>query len=161
MLSFKAKIFIIGVNPYVLLHAKILNEIFMQAKKDKGAIAVRGTLDGHRFIQNLVKYSGKWRLYLNTPMRKAAGKDVGDMVEVHIEFDPDERIIPMHPKLLKALEKNKEAFIVFESLPPSRQKEIIRYIGHLKREESIDKNVVRAIGFLKGGKRFIGRDKPK
>jgi uncharacterized protein YdeI (YjbR/CyaY-like superfamily) len=161
MLSFKAKIFIIGVNPYVLLPAKVLKEIFRQAEKDKGAIPVRGTLDEHQFIQNLVKYSGKWRLYLNTPMRKAAGKDVGDMVNVNIEFDPDERIIPMHPKLLTALEKNKDAFNVFESLPPSRQKEIIRYISQLKTEESVDKNVVRAIGFLKGDKRFIGRDKPK
>jgi len=94
-------------------------------------------------------------------MRKAAGKDVGNMVEVEIEFDPDERIITMHPKLLKTLEKNKDALGVFESLPPSRQKGIIRYISHLKTEESPDKNVARAIGFLKGDKHFIGRDKPK
>lgn len=160
MLSFEAKILIIGINPYVLLPARVLKKLFVQAQKDRGAIPVRGTLDGHKFIQNLVRYSGKWRLYLNTPMRKAAGKEVGDVVEVEIEFDPDERIIPMHPKLLKALSKNKSASIVFESLPPSRKKEIIRYISNLKTEESVDKNVIRAIRFLTGDANFIGRDKP-
>ncbi|MEI9935362.1 MAG: hypothetical protein WDM71_11065 [Ferruginibacter sp.] len=46
----------------------------MQAGKDKGHIPVKGKLDGHAFIQTLVKYSGKWRLYLNGPMRKASIK---------------------------------------------------------------------------------------
>ena len=160
MLSFKAKIYIIGINPYVLLPEEILNNIFSQAKKDKGAIQVRGKLDGHSYLQNLVKYSGKWRLYLNGPMRKAAGKDVGDTIEVHIEYDPVERIIPVHPKLAKALKENKEAKNVFEKISPSKQKEIVRYIAHLKNEESVDINVTRAIQFLLGNGRFAGRDKP-
>ena len=160
MLSFKAKIFIIGVNPYVLLPSEVLKGVFKQAGKEKGTIPVRGTLDGHTYIQTLVKYSGKWRLYLNGPMRKAAKKDVGDTVTVQVEYDPIERVIPMHPKLLKALEENKDAMKVFEALSPSRQKEIVRYISFLKNEESVDKNVKRAILFLSGKERFVGRDKP-
>ncbi len=148
MFSFKAKIFIIGINPYVLIPETVLKKIFVQAKKDKGAIPIRGTLDGHPYIQNLVKYSGKWRFYLNEPMRKAAKKDVGDSIEVQIEYDPIERIIPVHPKLSKALKENKDALQAFKKLSPSRQKEIIRYIGFLKTEEAIDKNVVKAIQLL-------------
>src|SRR5687768_3755524 len=109
MLSFSAKIKIIGVNPYVLLPAAVLKEIFKQAGKNKGAIQVKGTLNGKPFIQNLIKYSGKWRLYLNTPMRKAAAIDVGDIAHVEIEYDPKERIESMHPKLKSALAKNKKA----------------------------------------------------
>lgn len=160
MLSFKAKIQIIGINPYVLLSASILKDIFRQAGKDKGTIPVRGLLDKHPYIQTLVKYSGAWRLYLNGPMRKAAGKDVGDVVTVSIEYDPVERTIPLHPKLIAALNANKKAKKVFEKLSPSLQKEIARYISFLKSEESVDKNVKRAVQFLLGNERFIGRGKP-
>ena len=78
MISFSSKIYKIGINPYVLLPATALKKIFEQANKNKGPIPVRGELNGHAFIQTLVKYSGKWRLYLNGPMRKNAGIDVGE-----------------------------------------------------------------------------------
>lgn len=160
MHSFSARIKIIGINPYVLLPGEVLKTIFKQAGKDKGAIQVKGTLNKKPFIQNLVKYSGKWRLYLNGPMREAAGIDVGDTAHVKIKFDPKPRIIEMHPKLKLAFTKNKKAKAVFDELSPSRQKEIVRYIAKLKSEESIDKNVQRALDFLSGKERFIGRDKP-
>ena len=160
MNRFKAKIQIIGINPYVLLPAKILAHIFRQAGKDKGKIPVKINIDGHAFMQTLIKYSGHWRLYLNTPMRKAAGKDVGDTAVFEIEFDPVKRVIPMPPKLTRALEENAEAKKAFQRLPPSRQLEITRYIAALKTEASIDKNISRALGFLSGKERFIGRDKP-
>ncbi len=160
MNSFNAKIQIIGVNPYVLLPAAILKNVFKEAGKEKGAIPVRGKLNDHQYIQTLVKYSGKWRLYLNGHMRKAAGIDVGDIAKVTIEFDPRERIIEMHPKLKAAFTKNKKAKEVFDKLSPSRQKEIVRYIGSLKTEESVDKNIIRALKFLTGKERFVGRDKP-
>jgi hypothetical protein len=158
--SFKAKIDIIGVNPFVLIPDSVLKKVFKQAGKDKGQIPVKMKIDGHHFIQTLVKYSGHWRLYLNSPMRKAANKDVGDVAIFHLTFDPDERLIPMHPKLELALKNNKEAWKVFDKLPASRKKEIIRYISFLKTEESVDRNVVRAIDFLLQKQRFIGRDKP-
>jgi hypothetical protein len=158
--SFSTKIQIIGVNPYVLLPKKVLETIFKQAGKNKGAIPVKGTLNKKPFIQTLVKYSGKWRLYLNGPMRTAAGIDIGDMAHVKIEFDPKPRIIPMHPKLETAFKKHKKAKEIFDSLSPSRQKEIVRYISFLKSEESVEKNIKRAIGFLSGKERFVGRDKP-
>jgi hypothetical protein len=73
MKSFSAKIQIIGINPYVLVPAAVLKYIFEKAGKDKGAIPVKLKLRRQDFIQNLVKYSGKWRLYLNTPMRDVSG----------------------------------------------------------------------------------------
>ncbi len=84
MKTFSAKILKIGINPYVLVPATVLKVLFEQAGKDKGPIPIKGTLNEKPFIQHLVKYSGKWRLYLNTPMRKAAGIDVGDMAIVFL-----------------------------------------------------------------------------
>ena len=159
MKSFSSKIQIIGVNPYVLLPSALLKHIFQKAGKDKGAIPVQLKIVGEDFIQNLVKYSGKWRLYLNGPMRKAAGKDVGDTIDIQIDFDAKPRTTRVHPKLKKAFKENHTAKKAFEKLSPSRQKEILRYINFLKSQESIDKNVQRAIAHLTSNKPFIGREK--
>ncbi len=156
--AFKAEIKIIGINPFVFVSEEALNYIFHQSGKNKGQLPVKMKIDGHEFKQTLVKYAGDWRLYLNTPMRKAAGKDIGDTATFEIEFDTEERTISINPKLVQALAENKQARDVFDSLAPHLQKEIIRYIANLKTEESIDRNVKKAIQFLLGKERFIGRD---
>jgi len=161
MLKFKAKIEIIGVNPFVFLPERVLQKVFKQAGKDKGKIPVKMKIDGHEFTQTLIKWSGSWRLYLNTPMRKAAKKDVGAVANFEIAYDPRERVVPIHPKFKKALRENKEAKKVFDSLRPSLQLEINRYFSYLKSESSVDRNVTRAIQFLLGNGRFVARDKPK
>ena len=161
MIKFKAKIEIIGVNPFVFLPEGALRKVFMQAGKDKGKIPVKMKIDGHEFPQTLIKWSGAWRLYLNTPMRKAAKKEVGDVANFEIAYDPIERVFPMHPKFEKALLENKAARKVFDSLRPSLQLEINRYFGFLKTESSVDRNVTKAIQFLLGNGRFVARDQPK
>jgi len=158
MQSFSAKILKIGINPYVLLPATVLEKLFEQARKNKGPIPVRGKLNGKDYIQTLVKYAGLWRLYLNTPMRKTAGIDVGDIANVEIEFDPVPRVISMDPQLAKELEQNKKAKAVFDKLPPYRQKEIIRYIASMKTEVSVMRNVEKIMQHLLGKARFAGRD---
>lgn len=160
MIKFRAKIEIIGVNPFVFLPEHALNEVFKQADKAKGKIPVKMKIDGHEFVQTLVKWKGAWRLYLNMPMRKAAQKDVGDTADFEIVYDPIERTFAIHPKFEKALKENKQAKEVFNSLRPSLQLEINRYFSFLKTEETVDRNVKKAIQFLLGKGRFVGRDKP-
>ena len=161
MLSFTATIKIIGINPYVLLPGQVLDALYKQAGKATSPIQIRGSLNSHPFTQTLVKFQGKWRLYINTPMRMAAALSVGDDAVFKIEFDPEIRTVEIHPKLTKALNKNKTANKIFTSLRPSLQKEIIRYIANLKTDEAVERNTVNAINFLLGKQRFIGRDKPE
>lgn len=152
MLRFTSIILIIGVNPYVELPDDVLLKIFQQAAKDKGPIPVRGKLNSHAFKQTLVKYAGGWKLYLNTPMRKNAGIDVGDRADVEIEFDPDPRMEAMHPAFALALSQNPAAKIVFEKRPPSHQKEILRYLNSMKTEASLIRNIEKVIQHLLGEK---------
>jgi uncharacterized protein YdeI (YjbR/CyaY-like superfamily) len=160
MKKFKTALKITGINPFVAVPEQILAIIFEQAGKDKGYIPVRGTVNGKEYIQTLVKHKGEWTLYINTKMLKDSPKRIGEEIKIGIEFDPADRIITPHPELLKALNKSKTAKKVFDKLSPSLQKEIIRYISFLKSEESVNKNIDKAIGFLNGKNRFIGRDKP-
>lgn len=156
----KSKIEIIGINPYVLLPEKVLESIFIQAAKDKGPIPIKGTINGKPYLQTLVKFDGAWRLYINAKMLKNSPKRIGEIIEITVAYDSDERAIEQHPKLVRALIENPEAKAVFDGLRPSLQKEIVRYIANLKSEKSIDRNITKAIAFLLGKERFIGRDKP-
>ena len=158
--KFKARIELIGINPFVFVPGEILKEIFRQSGKDKGHIPVRGSVNRKSYKQTLVKYSGGWRLYINTTMLKDSPKRIGEIIEVTIQHDPEDRTIQPHPAFAKALSENKEAKKVFDGLPASRKKEIVRYISALKTPESINKNIQRAIGFLKGDNRFVGRNRP-
>jgi len=160
MNKFSASIEIIGINPFVFVPDSILEDLFKEAGKNKGTIPIRGVINDKPYRQTLVKYSGAWRLYINTTMLKNSPKRIGEIIELTIEYDSSDRSISAHPKLTEALKGNKEALQVFENLRPSLQFEIVRYIAHLKTEESIDKNVSRAINFLLGKERFVGRDKP-
>jgi uncharacterized protein YdeI (YjbR/CyaY-like superfamily) len=139
---------------------KILAAIFKQAGKDKGHIRVKGTINENNYTQTLVKYSGLWRLYINTTMLKNSPKRIGEQVKLSIEFDSEEPKQASHPDFEKALKKNKKAAAVFNSLSPSRQHEIIRYIAGLKTEESVKRNILKAIDFLLGKGNFVGRAQP-
>lgn len=160
MAVFKAKLDIIGINPFVFVPQTILSALFKAAGRDKGHIPVCGLVNGKEYVQTLLRYKGEWRLYINTIMLPNSPKRVGELIEVTIEFDKRDRTLQPHPDLTKALAQNKEAGILFQGLPPSRRKEIIRYISALKTAESRAKNIKQAIGFLLGNNSFMSRDKP-
>ncbi|HEY4111879.1 YdeI/OmpD-associated family protein [Puia sp.] len=158
--KFKARIELIGINPFVFVPEEILMEIFRQSGKDKGHIPVCGSVNRRSYRQTLVRYRGHWRLYINTTMLKDSPRRIGEIVAVTIQHDRKDRTVQPHPAFEKALRENKEAKKIFDGLPASRKKEIVRYISALKTPESVSRNIDRAIGFLTGGNRFVGRDTP-
>ena len=160
MYKFKAEIEIIGVNPFVFVPAEILQQIFKQAGKDKGYIPINGTINTKPYKQTLVKYAGEWRLYINTTILKNSPKRIGETVEITVSFDTESRTIALPESFVKALSENEGAKAVFNNLPASRKLEIVRYLSRLKTEEILEKNIKRAINFLLGKERFVGRDKP-
>ena len=159
-MKFTAEIKIIGVNPYVQVPDKILLNIFRKSGKNKGAIPIKGTVNGVPYKQTLIRYSGDWRLYINTAMLHHSPKRIGEIIKISAEYDPEPRVIIPHPGFKKALNRNKEAKVVFDNLPPSRRKEIVRYLANLKTEKALEINILRAINYLLGKERFVGRDKP-
>ena len=155
---FTAQLEIIGINPFVFIPEKILNEIFETSGKSKSPIPVKGTVNGKEFKQNLMKYLGEWRLYINLTMLKDSPKRIGEIIEVSVEFDDSERVISIHPQLDKAIKENPVALQNFENLIPSRRLELIRYINNLKTEASIQRNVEKIIKHLHGETDFFGKN---
>ncbi|MES2829469.1 MAG: YdeI/OmpD-associated family protein [Bacteroidota bacterium] len=158
MLAFKAKIEIIGINPFVFLPDKLLAALFEQVGRSKGPIPIKGEVNGKPYTQTLIKFSGAWRLYINTTMLDNSPKRIGETIQITVGIDNADRTISPHPDLIKALEKNKKAKEVFDSLTPSLRNEVIRYINNLKTEASVQNNIQKAIAFLLGKGRFVGRE---
>jgi hypothetical protein len=159
-MKFSAELNIIGVNPYVQVPDKILQNIFRKSGKNKGAIPIKGTVNGIPYKQTLIRYSGDWRLYINTTMLHHSPKRIGEIIKISVAYDPEPRVTIPHPGFSKALSRNKEAKVVFDRLPPSRRTEIVRYLTNLKTEKALEMNILRAINFLLGKEKFVGRDKP-
>lgn len=158
--SFKAVIEIIGVNPYVFVPEPILAQLMQEAGKSKGPIPIKGFLNKKPYTQTLVKFSGAWRLYINTTMLKNSPRRVGETIEISVAYDPASRAFEAPAGFVLALKNNPKAQKIFEQLSPSRKNEIVRYLARLKSEEILQKNIEKAIQFLLGNARFVGRQKP-
>jgi hypothetical protein len=155
--SFTATLEIIGINPFVFVPEEILNTIFEKSGRNKSPIPVKGTVNGKEFKQNLMKYLGEWRLYVNLIMLKNSPKRIGEIIEVVLEYDASDRSISIHPQLEKAIKESSLATENFEKLIPSRKHELIRYINNLKTEASIQRNIEKIIRHLHGETDFFGK----
>lgn len=145
---FTAVIFKVGINPCVKVPRKVSSEYVAE----KGYIYVKGTVNGHAFTQTLVPVKGEgYRLYVNAPMLKGGATGVGKRATFEIELDakPPVRNVPMHKKLNTALVAN-DLLKAFDALPPSRRKEINRYLHNLKSSDAVDRNIERVIRGLRG-----------
>ena len=149
MPRFSATIYKVGINPVVDPPERVLNAIFKQAGRTRGPIPVRGKVNGADFRQTLVKYAGAWRLYINGPMLKESGLKVGDMAKIDLEYDVSPPQVGMPASLVDAFSRDRSAREAFDLLAPSRQKEILRYIGSLKTAAAIQTNVDRVIQQLR------------
>lgn len=158
LLNFEAVLEIIGINPYVSVPEPVLRSLFDRNGKDKGPIPVHGTINEKPYRQTLVRYRGAWRLYINTSMLPKSPERIGEILRITIAYDSSDRSVHPPPKLLEALANHPEAQRRFSMLTPSRRKEISRYIASLKTEESVQRNVERAIRSLLGKEPFAGRN---
>lgn len=155
--SFTATLEIIGINPFVFVPEEILDTVFEKSGRNKSPIAVKGTVNGKEFKQNLMKYLGEWRLYVNLTMLKNSPKRIGEVIEVVLEYDDSDRSIAIHPQLEKAIKESALATENFEKLIPSRKNELVRYINNLKTEASIQRNIEKIIRHLHGETDFFGK----
>lgn len=155
--TFIATLEIIGINPFVFVPQEVLEAIFEASGRNKSPIPVKGTVNGKKFQQNLMKYLGEWRLYVNLTMLKNSPKRIGETLEITLEYDDADRSILIHPQLEQAIKGSVRAASNFEKLIPSRRNELIRYINNLKTEASIRRNIEKIIRHLHGETDFFGK----
>ncbi|KAA6457833.1 DUF1905 domain-containing protein [Acidobacteria bacterium AB60] len=163
MPTFKATISIRGINPFVLVSATHAAALKPGWRKPLPALVrINGLPTGAPHRINLMPAGdGTFYLYLNGIIRTQASVSVGDRVSVEIQFDPAYRNGPQHPMprwFKQALDQNPPARSNWMRLPPSRQKEVLRYLAQLKSAEARARNLDRALSVLSGIEgRFMAR----
>lgn len=142
--TFTATIAIVGVNAYVSVPASI-TQFFGR----RGYVPVMVGIRDRSFPSTLVPVGGgAHRLYINVPMLRCASAKVGDRITIGLRFDPRSRM-PRCPRALKvAIDADAARSARWKALTPSRRKEILRYLGFAKTEETRSRTIARVLAIL-------------
>jgi len=143
MHSFKAKIYKTGINWCVDVPFKISESL----EKEKGYIRINGLINEFEFKQTLVPVkNAKYRLFVNGIMMKGGQTALGKVASFSIEQNKTLLIkeYPV-PALLKKTLQEQKLTKDFQSLSPTRIKDILKYLSYVKTEETMKKNVDKVI----------------
>jgi hypothetical protein len=92
--------------------------------------------------------AGRYRLQLNTSLRKAAHADTGDVVSVELRLDRAPRTLPVPPDLRAGLKHHPKARKAFEALAPGSRRQFIQWYDSAKAPETRRRRLERAIDVL-------------
>jgi len=150
-------------NPYVLVTKDQAEQLHIDWHRPMPVIVqINSKPDTPWHINMMPIGNGDFYLYLHGDVRKASRTKVGDFVTVDVEFDTAYRNGPQHsmPDWFEiALKKNQQAKENWDTLPPSRQKEVLRYFSWLKSDDAKQRNLGKALTVLSGEPgRFMARD---
>ena len=92
--------------------------------------------------------AGRYRIQINTALRKAARADVGDVVSVELRLDLASRELPVPADLRAALKEHPKARQAFAKLPAGHRRHFIKWFDSAKGTETRIRRLGRAIDFL-------------
>ena len=161
-LRFRGVIRIRGINPYIAISAVQAAALKPGWRKPLPVLLRINGKPSEACRTNMMPAGdGGFYLYLNGPVRSEAGVAVGDVVRVEVEFDGAYRNGPQHSmpaQFKEALKQNRVARENWDSLIPSRKKEVLRYFAGLKSAEARARNLEKAMRVLSGETgRFMAR----
>jgi hypothetical protein len=122
----------------------------------RGRVPVRGTINGFPFRSSLVPCGGPHMMPVNKGLRTGAGAGPGDIVEVVMERDVEERTVEAPPELKKELAKSKTAQANWEKMSFTNKKEMANCIREAKQEETRVRRLAKVMGILKSGQKWTG-----
>jgi hypothetical protein len=118
----------------------------------KKRFPVRATINGYSWRTSVTPMRGENLLGLSKEVRKSAGVEAGDTVEVMIELDEEPREVEVPDALAKALAGDDRARAAYEGMSFTHRKEYARWIDDARREETREKRVAQALEMLRAGK---------
>jgi hypothetical protein len=91
---------------------------------------------------------GRFRMQINTALRKAAGVDAGDLATVELRLDLASRSLPIPPDLRAGLKAFPKARRAFDELAPGHRRHFIQWFDSAKSSEARKRRLERAIDVL-------------
>lgn len=160
-LRFGAIIRLYNGNPYILMSAARAQSLQPGWRKPMPvSVRINGMPEKAWSINMMPIGDGSYYLYLHGHVRKSSRTNVGDRVRVEVAFDAEYKAgpQPMPAWFRKALKAAPQAQKAYAALPPSRKKELVRYLARLVSQEAKDRNLALALDVLSGKPgRFMAR----
>lgn len=161
-IKFQATIELRGINPYILVSAEQAAELAPGWRRPMPVLVQLNGGPSPAWPINMMPVGdGSFYLYLDNQIRKPTQTTVGDEVTVTLRFDTTYKAGPtdsMPEELATALSANAVAATNWEKLPPSRKKDVLRYLGRLQSSDVRQSNIVRLMFVLEGNEgRYLAR----
>lgn len=119
----------------------------------KARVPVRGTINGYPFRSSLSNMGAGHMMPVNAELRAGGKCKAGDIVDVVLERDREERTVDVPSDIKKVIASNKTAQATWDSLAFTHQKEWVRAISEAKKEETRQSRIKKMMDALKAGKR--------
>jgi len=140
--KFSATILKDGMNRYVSVPKETSLALGL-----RGNIPVEISLNGLPFRGTLVPAGrGRHVLYINGGMRRAAGVGPGDRISLSLKLDEKPRPIIVPAELIRAL-RAKGALAAFNSLVPSKRREMMAYLNYLKGKDARERTIKKIVEY--------------
>ena len=115
--------------------------------------AVRVTINGYTYRSTLAARGGEFLLPVSAEVRRNAGVEAGDEVDVVVELDTEPRSVAVPDDLARGLAADAEAARTFDALPYSHQRSYTEWIESAKKPETRERRVTQAVEMLRAGRR--------
>jgi hypothetical protein len=122
----------------------------------RARVPIRGTINGFPFRSSLMPCGNARMMPVNKTLCHGAGVKPGDIVDVVMERDVEERTMEAPPELARELKKNKTARERWEKMAFTHKKEMATSISGAKQEETRKRRLAKVMGALKTGAKWTG-----
>jgi Bacteriocin-protection, YdeI or OmpD-Associated/Domain of unknown function (DUF1905) len=148
VLRFKAQLQPRGPAAAVILDDAQVAAVGEGAKR----FPVVATVNGYTWRTTVVRMGGEFLLGLSKEVRRGAGAEAGDEVDVALELDTAPREVEVPEALAAALAADPEAKASFDRMAFTHRKEYARWITDAKQEQTRQRRLGQALEMIRAGK---------
>jgi hypothetical protein len=122
----------------------------------RARVPIRGTINGFPFRSSLMPCGSGRMMPVSKTLCQGAGVQPGDVVDVVMERDVEERTVEAPPELEKELGISKVARDRWDGLAFTHKKEMANSISGAKQEETKKRRLAKVMNVLKTGVKWTG-----
>ncbi len=122
----------------------------------RARVPIRGTINGFPFRSSLMPCGSGRMMPVSKTLCQGAGVQPGDVVDVVMERDVEERTVEAPPELEKELGKSKVARDRWDGLAFTHKKEMANSISGAKQEDTKTRRFAKVMNVLKTGAKWTG-----
>jgi ribosomal 50S subunit-recycling heat shock protein len=120
----------------------------------KARIPVRGAINGFPFRSSLANMGDGHMMVVNKSLRAGAKCKAGDLVDIVLQRDREERVVEVPEYLSKLIAADKAAKATWDSLSFTHKKEWVRSIEEAKKPETRQARIDKMLSAMRAGKRI-------